>query len=40
MKHEARVFDMQMQMQVFDLDEKKSFISDEKLLVAFYLVFH
>ena len=25
MKHEARVFDMQMQMQVFDLDEKKKF---------------
>ena len=38
MKHEARVFDVQMQMQVFDLRWKKSFISDEKLMV-FYLMF-
>ena len=37
MKHEGRVFDVQMQMQVFDLRRKKSFISDEKLMV-FYLV--
>ena len=35
MKHEARVFDVQMKMQVFDLTWKKSFISDEKLMVFY-----